>query len=212
MASYDEQTVKMERYDKRIQELASQSSYKEKAKKLGCFHGIQTHTALSLLVETGNFSRFAKESTYAAFLGLAPGENSSGEKINRTGISKAGNRHWRQLLIEAARGICEGAIGYKSKELRASQSGNTAEVITYADRANTRLRSLYYKLIRYGTKKNVAVAAIARELACFCVGDDDRQYRNENGIKVQHGQLPVKDASHRWRGRPLTVIGPYCRG
>lgn len=54
--------------------------------------------------------------------------------------------------------------------MRARQSGNTAEVIAYADRANTRLRSRYYKLIRHGKKKNVAVAAVARELACFVWG------------------------------------------
>lgn len=170
MASYDEQTAKIERFDKRIEELAAQKSYEEKAKKLGCFLGIKTHTALSLLVETGDFSRFAKGNTYAAFLGLAPGECSSGEKINRTGISKAGNRHLRLLLIEAARGICKGAVGHKSKALRSRQSGNTAEVIAYADKANTRLRSKYYRMIRHGKKKNVAVAAVARELACFIWG------------------------------------------
>ena len=54
--------------------------------------------------------------------------------------------------------------------MRARQSGNTPEVIAYADRANTRLRSRYYKLIRHGKKKNVAVAAVARELACFVWG------------------------------------------
>ena len=170
MASYDEQTSKIERFDRRIEELSSQKSYEEKAKKLGCFLGIRTHTALSLIVETGDFSRFAKGNTYAAFLGLAPGESSSGEHINRTGISKAGNNHLRLLLIEAARGICKGAVGHKSKELRARQSGNPAEVIAYADKANTRLRSRYYKFIRHGKKKNAAVAAIARELACFVWG------------------------------------------
>ena len=36
--------------------------------------------------------------------------------------------------------------------------------------ANTRLRSRYYKFIRHGKKRNVAVAAIARELACFVWG------------------------------------------
>ena len=40
----------------------------------------------------------------------------------------------------------------------------------YADKANTRLRSRYYKFIRHGKKRNVAVAAIARELACFVWG------------------------------------------
>jgi transposase len=170
MASYEEQVAKIERFDLRIEELASQEKYHEKVKKLSCFLGIKTHTALSLIVETGDFERFAKGNTYAAYLGLAPGESSSGEHIQRGGITKAGNSHLRLLLIEAAGGICKGAIGHKSKDLRARQNGNTAEVIAYADKANTRLRSRYYKFIRHGKKRNVAVAAIARELACFVWG------------------------------------------
>ena len=170
MASYEEQTAKIERFDKRIEELAADSDYHEKVGKLCCLLGIKPHTALSLIVETGDFSRFRKGNTYAAFLGLAPGESSSGEKINRTGISKAGNSHLRTLLIESARGICKGQIGHKSKELRSRQAGNPAEVIAYADRGNTRMRSKYYRMIRHGKKRNVAVAAVARELACFAWG------------------------------------------
>ena len=141
MASYEEQEAKIERYDKRIEEIAAEVRYQENAKKLGCFLGIRTHTALSLIVETGDFKRFAK-----------------------------GNTHLRCLLIEAAKGICKGAIGHKSKDLRSRQSGQSAEVIAYADKANTRLRSKYYKMIRHGKKNNVAVAAVARELACFVWG------------------------------------------
>ena len=170
MASYEEQEAKIERYDKRIEEIAAEERYQENAKKLGCFLGIRTHTALSLIVETGDFKRFAKGNTYAAFLGLAPGEHSSSTNVNRLGISKAGNTHLRCLLIEAAKGICKGAIGHKSKELRFRQNGQAADVIAYADKANTRLRSKYYKMIRHGKKKNVAVAAVARELACFIWG------------------------------------------
>lgn len=170
MASYEEQEAKIGRFDKRIEEIAGQKKYCEKVKRLGCFLGIKTHTALSLIVETGDFGRFAKGNRYAAYLGLAPGENSSSDSINRTGITKAGNSHLRLLLIEAAGGICKGAVGHKSKDLRARQSSNPAEVIAYADKANTRLRSKYYKFIRHGKKRNVAVAAIARELACFVWG------------------------------------------
>jgi transposase len=170
LASYGEHEAKIERFDKRIQEISEQMEYHEKVKRLGCFLGIKTHTALSLIVETGDFERFAKGNVYAAYLGLAPGEDSSSDKINRLGITKAGNSHLRLLLIEAAGGICKGAVGHKSKELRARQNGNTADVIAYADKANTRLRSRYYKFIRHGKKRNVAVAAIARELACFVWG------------------------------------------
>ena len=147
MASYEEQEAKIERFDKRIEEISEQEKYQEKVKRLGCFLGIKTHTALLLIIETGDFN------------------------INRTGITKAGNSHLRQLLIESAGGICKGAVGHKSKDLRAGQNGNTADVIAYADKENTWLRSRYYKfIIRHGKKRNVAVAAIARELACFIWG------------------------------------------
>ena len=46
----------------------------------------------------------------------------------------------------------------------------------------------------------------------LCMGDGDRQYRDENGVKVQHGQMPVKGALHRLRGRPLTAIRLCCKG
>ena len=170
LATYDELTAKIDRYDKRIQEIAAQSEYQEKVKKLECFLGIKTHTALSLIVETGDFIRFRKGNIYAAYLGLAPGEHSSAESGGRLGITKAGNSHLRRLLIEAAGGICKGQIGKKSKDLIARQKGNTADVIAYADKANVRLRSKYYRLTRHGKKRNVAVAAVARELACFVWG------------------------------------------
>lgn len=170
MTSYEEQTAKIERFDQRIEELAAQEKYAEKVKKLTCFLGIKTHSALSLIVETGDFRRFAKGNIYAAYLGLAPGEGSSGPKTNRTGLSKAGNKHLRTLLTEAAEGICRGRVGQKTKALRARQNGNRAEVIAYADKANIRLRNRYYKFISRGKTRNVAVAAIARELACFVWG------------------------------------------
>ena len=170
MATYDELTSKIERFDRRIEEIASQKRYQEKVKRLGCLLGLKTHTALSLIVETGDFLRFKKGNTYAAYLGLAPGEKSSGDKVNRLGITKKGNTHLRRLLVEASQGICKGKVGYKSKMLRTRQAGNSAQVIAYADKANIRLRRKYYKLIQRGKKRNVAVTAVARELACFVWG------------------------------------------
>ena len=51
------------------------------------------------------------------------------------------------------------------------QYGNTAQVITYADKANERLRRKYYRMVLTQNKKpNVAKTAIARELSCFIWG------------------------------------------
>jgi hypothetical protein len=83
----------------------------------------------------------------------------------------------RRLLVESAQGLSKGKIGYKSAELRKRQEGNPPEVIAYADRANTRLRSKYYRLLLRGKKKNTVVAAVARELACFVWGMMTRSFQ-----------------------------------
>ncbi|WP_432648267.1 IS110 family transposase [Mitsuokella sp.] len=164
-------TDKIERMDKRIAELATGPKYAEKVKKLSCMIGIRTHTALALIVETGDFSRFAKAGQYAAFLGLVPGEHSSSDDRNQLGITKAGNTHLRRLLTEAAQCYGRGRIGYKSKQLKERQAGNSPKVIAYADKANERLRRKFYRMVLKNNKRhNVAVAAIARELACFVWG------------------------------------------
>lgn len=169
--SYTTLSDKIERLDKRIKELADQSEYKEAVGKLSCFIGVKTQTALSSIVEIGDFKRFSSAQQYASFLGLVPGEDSSGEGQTRLGITKAGNRHLRSLLIEAAQCYGRGQVGFKSKELKSRQSGNTPQVIAYADKANERLRRRYYKMVLGSSKKhNVAKTAIARELACFMWG------------------------------------------
>ena len=171
LLTYQSLSDKLERLDKRIEELAAQPEYQEAVKKLCCFIGVRTHTALSVVVEIGDFKRFATADNFASYLGLVPGEDSSGDNQTRLGITKAGNSHIRLLLTEVSQCYTKGQIGFKSKELKARQSGNTADVIAYADKANERLRRRYYKMVLQKSKKhNVAKTAIARELACFIWG------------------------------------------
>jgi transposase len=162
-------TEKIERFDKRIEEIASQERYAENAGKLQCFKGIKTHTALSFLAEIGDFKRFPTAEQFASFLGLVPGEHSSGEGQHRLGITKAGNTHLRRLLVEAANCYNRGTAGKKSKRIIQRQQGNAPEVIAYADRANDRLRRKYIKLA-LKRNSNIAKTAVARELACFIWG------------------------------------------
>ena len=44
---------------------------------MSCLLGIKTHTALSMIVEVGDFERFEKAPKFASFLGLVPSEDSS---------------------------------------------------------------------------------------------------------------------------------------
>jgi len=171
LVTYEQLLDKIERLDRRIEELALGEKYEERVKKLTCFIGVKTHTALSFLVEIGDFQRFAKANNFSSFLGLTPGEDTSDERRNGLGITKAGNSHLRRLLTESAQGYTKGQIGYKSKALKARQRGNSPDVITYADKANERLRRKFYKLtLNNGVNRNKAKSAIARELACFMWG------------------------------------------
>ena len=171
LLTYDYLTAKLTQIDKRIEELAEDESYRENVSKLKCFLGIKTQTALSVITETGDFKRFPDAGHYAAYLGLVPGEDSSGGDQNRLGITKAGNRHLRMLLVEASQSYARGQAGHKSKALAERQEGNSSAVIQYADKANERLRRKFYRLtLKNGKKVNVAKTAIARELACFIWG------------------------------------------
>ena len=171
LLTYDTLVAKLERLDSRIEELASNETYQENVHKLSCFIGVRTVTALAVLTEVGDFKRFASAQHFASYIGLTPGEDSSGNDQHRLGITKAGNRHVRSLLVEAAQSYSRGQIGFKSKALKARQDGNPPEAIAYADKANERLRRKYYRMVLKSNKKtNVAKPAVARELACFMWG------------------------------------------
>jgi len=160
---------KVERFDKRIEELAHRDEYRQNVAKLTCLLGVKTHTALSLIVEVGDFSRFPNAQRFSSYLGLVPGEDSSGDKRRLGSITKAGNSHLRRLLVESAQCYSRGKIGYKSKTLKARQSGQEPKVIAYADRSNERLKRKFHKML-YRSKRNIAATAIARELSCFVWG------------------------------------------
>ena len=99
MASYEEQEAKIERYNNRIEEIVSEVRIRKRRKTWLLPGHSYPYRRWSLFVETGDFKRFAKGNTYAAFPGLIPREHSSSENMNRPGISKAGNIHLRCLLI-----------------------------------------------------------------------------------------------------------------
>lgn len=168
--TYNQLKEKLERYDKEIEKFSQKERYADKANKLKCFVGISTLTAMSLLSEVGDFSRFENAQKFSSFIGLIPKEHSSSEKVNRSSITKAGNNHLRRLLTESAHCYCRGTITGKSKTLKKRQEGNQQEIIEYADKANERMKRKFYRLIRQGKKYNIVSTAIARELTCYIWG------------------------------------------
>ena len=170
LISYDCYRIRLENMDKRIEEIALEERYREKVKRLICLRGVRTITALASICETGDFFRFGSAQSYSSFLGLVPGEHSSGDRRRQEGITKTGNKYLRRLMIEAAKTYGRGVlVSKKSKEVMERQRGASPEVIAYADRAADRLRKKYWRILAK-SDHNTATVAIARELSCFVWG------------------------------------------
>jgi transposase len=109
--------------------------------------------------------RFDSAPQLVAYLCLVPSESSTGERVLRGGITKAGNVRARRVLIE-------GAWTYRfparvSRDIEARLDGMPRSVREIAWKAQIRLCARYRKLIMAGKTKTVAVTTIARERAAF---------------------------------------------
>lgn len=171
LARFDWLKMQLKNMDAKIESIGQEESYREKVGKMGCFMGVKTLTALAALVEVGDFNRFANAFVFGVYLGLTPRENSSASRKRFGSITKMGNSHLRSLLIEAAQCYGRCRKGYKSDSLKQRQKGQPLEVIRYADRSNERMKAKFIRLrLQHEKAWNVAVTAIARELACFMWG------------------------------------------
>ena len=96
-----------------------------------------------------------------AYLGLVPSESSTGDKVRRGGLTKAGNGRTRKALIEAA--------WTYSRPARAPSDNrrHAPAVVAIATKARHRLSQRYRRLTARGKRPVIAVAAIARELSGF---------------------------------------------
>ena len=171
MISVNSLENRLKTVEKRLDEICEDEEVKSRVSKLVCFCGIDKLTAISIVSEVGDFMRFGKAWHFSNFVGLTVGENSSGEREKKLGITKAGNIYLRRLFIEAAKSIKQSnPRGEKSKRLLERQEGNSPEIIAYADKCRYRLKKKIVHLENCGKHANVATTAAARELACFIWG------------------------------------------
>lgn len=162
---------KIELMDAKIREIAELEIIKDKVDKLVCFSGIDVTAAVETVVEISDFTRFETAAQFVSYLGLCPGESSSGKSRTMLPITKAGNRRVRSLFCESAKSIKRtNPYGKKSRRILMRQKNAGPEIIAYADKAAKRIRSKMKSLEERGKNYNVSSAAGARELACFVWG------------------------------------------
>jgi transposase len=121
--------------------------------------------AATFAAEIGDVRRFDTPRQLMGFLGLVPGERSTGDSVRRSGLTLAGNRRARRVLVEAAWTYRYPAR--VSQTLRARLEGLPKAVRDIAWKAQVRLCARYRRLSAAGKKLPVVVAAIVREIAAF---------------------------------------------
>jgi transposase len=151
--------------DARLADIAETEAYREPVGWLKCFRGIDTLTAMLILAELHDFRRFPTPRALMAYLGLVPGENSSGEQHRRGRITRTGNALVRRLLVETAWHYQHRpGVGVALKRRRV---GQPPRVVAIADKAQQRLCRRFRRLAEQHKPAAKVVVAVARELAGF---------------------------------------------
>ncbi len=163
--SINERERRRDRLERQLDHLAPDWSGYPLAQALQAFRGIQKTVAYTVVSEAGDLARFAHPKHFMAWLGLVPGEHSSGKTRRLGPITRCGNRWARTLLTEAAWSYRYSPKVSRIIEARAGTIDPAIRAIAW--NAQIRLHHQYVKLTAKGKHKNVAVTAVARELAAF---------------------------------------------
>ena len=153
------------RLERLVEAEASKPRWKKRVDSVRCLKGIDVMTAADIVFEAGEFARFRNARSFAAWLGLTPSEHSSGEKVAQGGITKAGNKHLRRVMVEAAWHYLNASP--HSKGPAPGQAPDPA-ARRHASKGVRRLVGRRAALLERGVHKNKANVATARELACWC--------------------------------------------
>jgi transposase len=132
---------------------------------LQALRGVQLIAAITLVAEIQDFWRFPSPRQLMAYLGLVPGEHSSGPKRRLGSITKAGNSPARRMLVEIAHHYRYPAR--VSPAIAQRQAQLPKAVTDIAWKAQARLCARFRRLAARRLPTTKVVVAIARELTGF---------------------------------------------
>ncbi len=160
-----EQTERLQRLEAELQTLVQTWRWVSVVEAIQALRGIQFTTAVTLIAELGDLTRFATPPQLMSYLGLVPSEHSSGERRRQGSITKTGNAHARRVLVEGAWAYRYRAKVSRHLQLRLEHVPKVIQDISWE--AQVRLCKRYRRLIARGKQVNQVVVAIAREMAAF---------------------------------------------
>lgn len=151
--------------ERMIEQAAQASPTWPVTEALMALRGVNLLTAVTVVAEIGDLTRFANAPQLMAYLGLVPSEHSSGGSVRRGGITKTGNSHVRRVLIEAAWTYRHAARKTGVLQRRAERTPQAVQEIAWA--AQKRLCQRYRLLQAKGKRQVQVCTAVARELSGF---------------------------------------------
>ncbi len=166
LLALEQELERIGRLNERIEEESRRPNVATTVAKLRTLRGVDTVTAMTLVSELVDFSRFQTAHELMSFAGLVPSEYSSGGREFRGRITKTGNAHVRRVLVEAAWHYRHTPTG-TGIALRKRREGQPANVLEIARRAELRLCRKYRKMTGKGKNSRLTVVSVARELAGF---------------------------------------------
>lgn len=156
---------RVDRLTEQIRQMVPQWRFAPVVEALQALRGVSLIVAVTTLAELGDLSRFDSPDKLMGFLGLVPGQYSSGETVKKKGITKTGNTHVRKVLVEAAWAYRLAAR--ISRVLRDRQRNVTDTVRQTSWKAQLRLCARFRQMAGRRKLRQIIVVAIARELSAF---------------------------------------------
>jgi len=160
-----EASARIARLEQALRDTLPEWSLKPLVQALQAMRGVQLIAAMTLVAELQDFQRFDSPRQLMAYVGLVPGEHSSGPKRRQGSITKAGNSAARRMLVEIAWHYQHSPR--VSPIIAARQDELPKEVTDIAWKAQLRLHAKFKRLVARRVMKNKAVVAVARELSGF---------------------------------------------
>src|SRR5262249_22981509 len=155
-----QESERVERLEQAIREAVPEWSLAEVVTALQTMRGIDLIAAVGALAEIGDLSRFQNPRELMGYLGLVPSESSTGDKVNRGGITKAGNGRARRILVEAAWTYRHPARVGREKQVKVAAAPRRVREIAW--KAQTRLCGRFRTLLRKGKKPTIRPPVAAR--------------------------------------------------
>jgi transposase len=134
---------------------------------LQALRGVAQTVAVSIVAEVGSLSRFPSAPDLMGYSGMVPSEHSSGNRVQRGGITKTGNGHLRRVIGEAAWAYQHrpNVIGHLLQRQKSLAISEEAKKIAW--KAQQRLHKRYKSLAARDKNKNQIITAVGRELLGF---------------------------------------------